>query len=379
LRLPQLNRRTEVNSRCAIFHGMLAICGYLAPESNAQWVQARDLPGGRIHDYCSIDSNYFLAMDGRIFRSDNDGASWTPMPSPGKNLEVYSVEEVDETILAGTPVGVYESSINNVSWKFFDRPGLSNAPALSIWTYLGYLYIGSEGAVYKSIDQGKTWAELNSGLPQDARITSFAGIVKIAVAGSENRGVFITESMNWIPPPDFDSANNQIRDLDVFGNKVYAVTTHEVLESTNLGADWGPSSFTLPNITCLLGDYDNLFAGTDQGINYSTDKGKTWKGFNEGIPENTAIQSLVELSGNIFASTDLGVWRITSPTAGIPSLPSEAPLTPPRLLGRQGSRSLLGITLPNADPVSIELVDFLGRRFGPGIICEGRKVGAPFP
>lgn len=352
-----------MNSRRVIFHGMLALCGYLAPESDAQWVRAPDLPGGRINDYCSTDSGYFLAMDGRIFHSDNDGASWKPMASPGKDLEVYSLEELDGTILAGTPVGVYQASIHNESWEFFDRPGLSKGPALSIWTYLGYLYIGSEGVVYKSIDQGKTWAELKSGLPQDARITSFAGIVKIAVAGSDNRGVFITESMNWIPSHDIDSADNQILDLDVFGNKVYAVTAREVLESSNLGDDWGPSSFTLSGITTLLGDADRLYAGTGHGIYYSTDKGKSWESLNEGIPEKTAIRSLVGLGGSIFASTDTGVWRIASPTAGLPHPPFRGPSPPPRLPRRQGS--LFEIALPDADPMIIERVDFSGRRHRP--------------
>jgi hypothetical protein len=352
-------RKTEVNTRCAIFHGMLAFCGYLALGSDAQWAQVRDLPGGRIRDYYSIDSECFLAVDGRIFHSENEGASWTPMASPGKSLEVYSIEEFDGTILAGTPAGVYQSPMNNESWELFDRPGLSDGQALSIWAYLGYLYIGSEGAVFKSIDQGKTWAELKSGLPQDARITCFAGIVKIAVAGSENRGIFITESTNWIPPPVFDSTNSDIRDLDVFGNKVYAVTPHEVLESANLGADWGPSSFTMTNITSLHGDDARLYAGTDHGVYFSTDKGKSWNSFNEGLPEKAAIRSLVGLGGSIFASTDRGVWRIAFPSptrAGIPYLPSGAPLPPHRLLG-----PLAGITPPASDPMDIERVDFLGR------------------
>lgn len=341
---------------------MLAFCVYLTSEPNAQWVKAVGLPGGRIQDHCSIDSHHFLAMGGRIFRSDNDGASWTPMASPGDSMEVHSVEALDGTLLAGTPEGVYQSSMEDAGWNIFNRPGLSGSPALSIWTYLGYLYIGSEGAVYKSIDQGITWAKSESGLPQDARITCFAGIVKIAVAGSENRGVFISESMDWIPPPDLDSGNHPIRDLEVFGNKVYAVTTHEVLESANLGADWGPSLLTLPNITNLLGDGDGLlFAGTDQGIDVSSDKGKTWNAMDEGIPENAAIQSLEKLGGSLFASTATGVWRIASPSVGVPILPSGACLTSLRLLGRQGSQSLLEFTLPHADQVNIQLVDFIGR------------------
>lgn len=365
-----------MKSRYAISRGMLAFCLYSAPGTYSQWVQVPDLPGGRIRDYCPIGSGLFLAMEGRIFRSDDGGASWTAMASPGENPEVLSIEELDGTILAGTPAGVYQSSIQDVSWRVFDRPGLSGIQALSIWSYLGYLYIGSEGAVYKSIDQGRTWAESKTGLPRDARITSFAGIVKIAVAGTGNRGVFITESMNWIAPPDFDSANYHIRDLDVIGNKAYAVTAHGVLESGNLGVDWGPSSFSLPDITCLLGDAGYVVAGTVQGLNYSADKGKTWERFDGGIPGNTAIESLAALGENIFASTDRGVWRTTSPTVGITNRISNlslnrSPLNRPRLHVHQGSRPLLEIALPDSGPDNFQWIDYSGRRVWSRISLRG--------
>ncbi len=340
---------------------MLAFIVYSASESGARWIKTVDLPGGSIQDYCSIDSSLFVAIGGRIFRSENDGVSWAPMASPEGNREVYSIEALDGTLLAGTSDGVYQASIENLHWKIFNRPGFSRSPALSIWTYLGYIYIGSEGVVYKSIDQGKTWVETKTGLPQDARITCFAGIVKIAVAGSENHGVFITESVNWIPPPDLDSGSHHIRDLEVFGNKVYAVTTQGVMESANLGADWDPSPLTLPNITSLLGNGGDLLAGTDQGIRISSDKGKTWKAMNEGMPENAAIQSLEILGGSIFASTETGVWRMSTPPVGILVLPGGSSPAPPRLLGRQGARTNREFTMPRADQVDVQLVDFLGR------------------
>jgi hypothetical protein len=167
--------------------------------------------------------------------------------------------------------------------------------------------------------------------------------------------------MNWIPPPDYDSANNQIRDLEVFGNKVYAVTTHQVLESPNLGADWSPSSLTLPNITCLLAEGTHLYAGTDKGIRYSTDKGITWKAFNDGIPENAAILSLERLNGHLFASTETGVLRSVTSSVGILSRPSRALLALPRPLRPHGSQALIEFTLAYGEPVNIKVADFSGR------------------
>lgn len=356
---------------------MLAVALHFAPEITAQWVKSVNLPGGPIHDFCSIDSDLFLAMDGRIFRSNQQGASWTPLAPPGPDLEVYSLEALDGTLLAGTTEGVYQSSPDGSGWAFFDKPGLSHTPALSLWTHLGYHYIGSVGAVYRSIDQGKTWAESKTGLPPDARITRFAGIVKIVVAGSDNRGVFITESMHWIPPPDYDSANNRIRDLEVFGNKVYAVTPHQVLESPNLGADWSPASLTLPHITCLLGDGALLYAGTENGIRYSSDKGITWEAFNDGIPENSAILSLEAMDGHLFASTETGVWRRGFPSSGIINHPSKSLLPPLPPIGMPGSQPLIEFTLPYAGPVNIKLVDVAGRTIGYGNhlqVKEGRCV-----
>lgn len=302
-----------MNSRGILFHVLLACCLGFAPKSMAQWKKAALLPGGTIQDHFSFDSMHFLAMEGGIFQSVDEGVSWIPIPSPG-NRKIYSVEALDGTILAGTPDGVFQSSMSKIGWGPFRRTGLSDSPALSIWSYLGYLYIGSVGAVYRSIDQGISWAKSESGLPRDARITRFTGIVKIAVAGSDNRGVFITESMNWIPSADSDCVENRILDLEVFGNKVYAVTSHGVLESANLGVDWDPSSLALGGITSLLGDGGYLYAGTERGIYLSIDKGKSWKPFSQGLPENSSIRSLEKIGGSIHASTDTDTWRIVSPS-----------------------------------------------------------------
>jgi hypothetical protein len=303
----------------SFFWRILCCCVLAASGAMAQWVEVFGLPGGRIEDACAIDSALFMAINGQLFHAEYKGATWTPLTPPEPNLEVYSIEARGEFLLAGTRNGVYQMSGNSGKWEPFQRPGLPVLSALSIWSYLGHFFIGSEGVVYKSIDQGETWHGMKMGLPPDARVICFAGIVKIAVAGSESHGIFITESQNWIPSSSLDTVHSQIQELEVYGNKVFAVTKRTVMESLNLGDDWLPSSLGLADITTLLGRSDYLMAGTKTGIRLTTDNGKTWQAFDAGMLNPSSIQSLVELNGILFASTESGVWRMAASSAGIQS------------------------------------------------------------
>jgi len=302
----------------------LSILIFVTGSVSPPWVQTNWLASNSFFNlYTSQDMVFARNWDslngGRVFLTADDGANWTQIGSADSDIDILSIVLLDSTILAGTWDGFYLSTDGGATWTGITPTGIpANIPIWSIAMIDTTLFAGTIGDLYKSADNGNTWMEADSGIPEDARITSVVANGDAILAGSASNGIFKTTDggTSWT------AINSGLTDTHItliaaIGPRLFAVTLNGVFLSDNGGTNWAADSSGLENINCLLVVDDQLFAGTDgNGVYLSVDSGATWTSLSSGLPPSTRVWSLAASSGHIFAGTDSGVWRIPISTTG---------------------------------------------------------------
>ena len=187
-----------------------------------------------------VDSKLYFGT-WRLFISTNRGNSWN---APAGMTDLTNG---DPDVLSA--IGVARSNINTI-------------------------YVGSSGgAVQVSTNEGVTWTDITTGLPNRS-------ITGITVSRTDPATAFVTVS-------GFGSGH--------------------VFKTTNTGGAWTDISGNLPNIptNCLLVDPQNantIYVGTDIGVFISTTGGNTWASFNNGLPP-VVVTKLVASGNTIQAGT----------------------------------------------------------------------------
>jgi|GEM_PF-4520394 photosystem II stability/assembly factor-like uncharacterized protein len=109
-----------------------------------------------------------------LFKSTDGGISWTELTFPGWIPLDIAISPEDGTVFVATEgSGIYKSMNDGVSWISIGLGTLTSLDVTSIHLhpknssiiYIGTLsYVGGPGGVFKSIDGGETWKEVNDGL-----------------------------------------------------------------------------------------------------------------------------------------------------------------------------------------------------------------------
>jgi photosystem II stability/assembly factor-like uncharacterized protein len=108
---------------------------------------------------------FTFSYGGAVYRSINNGESWTPIPITGGYGDVYClVAQSNGYLFAGTSFGAYCTSDDGDNWTNIDN-GLSNTFVQSLClSSRQHIFAGTEGGVFRSIDLGGGWTEIDSGL-----------------------------------------------------------------------------------------------------------------------------------------------------------------------------------------------------------------------
>jgi hypothetical protein len=98
----------------------------------------------------------------RFYRSNDAGATWSPISSSGINynaraLLIHAYEGTD-ILYTGTGNGIYKSVDGGVHWTHVGLQGLEVTSLSHCFLESGGIVAGAINGVYRSIDNGQTWS-----------------------------------------------------------------------------------------------------------------------------------------------------------------------------------------------------------------------------
>ena len=299
---------------------------------------------GRISVTPKAPDYIFFASDNGVWKSINKGQSFTFLSKPVNTCSGFSVSDVNEkTILFGN-VDI------EVSWNeglsFTQVTSWANTNPDHTYTHAdlriadcvnGVFYVGTDGYLCKSEDEGRTWIRLNdgTGIREFYRLGICQSDVNYHIAGSQDNGTSISFDNIWTEWNGGDGMEAIIFPLNpdvMIGSWQYGTRnitynlglTREGINTPDAGsdnADWiapilmdpsnhyhiyhfgfnvnrnsifgNPTSWdtiSKPNINkikhaVIAENNSNIFIiCKDSSLRISTNKGITWKSINKGLP-----------------------------------------------------------------------------------------------
>jgi len=354
----------------------MTICVFIvallpAQFADAQWVQANGPYGGDIECLATTSDRsggrYLFAgtQQGGIFRSTNDGTSWTRVyPAPGvmdvRCLAVLPGSGVTRLFAGTYPRGVFLSTDYGLTWAQAGS-GSSDLEVKSITMGPGAgpgetnLFAGTTDGVFLSTDNGTSWTLVDTTMSEKelSCIAAFAdssdpsGVVKTYLfAGTWGEGVFrstdygsswtqMNTGLTTLDAVCFASTSEVADTGGAKRTNVFVGTwAGGVFRSTDFGATWAPAGtggvYQVSRPYCLTACTDGagktyLFAGTTAGLRLSTNHGTSWSRADSGLA-NWNFRSLAAVTDGttppgggipyIFAGTvGGGVFRSTNTAA----------------------------------------------------------------
>jgi len=147
--------------------------------NGASWA-VLSTPSGNLLSITTVGSNIFVGANaGGIYRSSNGGTTWTQPLTASTN--VWSFATIGSTIFANSTTGLYKSTDDGLSWTLVSNPGSSwqACPMVAVGTTL---LVGTSTGVKRSTDSGLTWTLVNTGLTVE--VAGLAADNQFAYAGS---------------------------------------------------------------------------------------------------------------------------------------------------------------------------------------------------
>ena len=224
--------------------------------------------------------------DGIIYRTEDEGASWTTATVPRVTTPEHScsgnvwdfVSNDQGDIFTGVYCsGVFRSQDDGETWQAVNN-GLTNLDVRMLARNVnGDLYVSAEGSIFRSQDHGASWTEISAGLPSTVVLTKSivfsaqGDVYAVSFLGRffEERNVyhFDTNAEQWIEiPTGFDrlseltvSANGYLF-AGTFGDGLYR--SEEPMASIQQATALEPTGDGVPQAFALAQNYPNPFNPT---------------------------------------------------------------------------------------------------------------------
>jgi photosystem II stability/assembly factor-like uncharacterized protein len=262
------------------------------------------------NNFISSGSNLFVAVSGRgIYKTTNNGDLWTSANNGITNSTIKTFVKSGSFLIAGAYYsgGVHFTNNGGSNWN-------ASYPTMNYIVQLinneNAIYAATwGGGIFKTTDNGQTWAQLNSGLP-NLNVFSVAINGSRIFAGTNTSGVFISENngLSW-QEINTGLTNKNINMLTLAGNNLCAATTGGVFISTNNGISWAPAGLTGKNVITLKENNNKLYAGTwGDGVYVSADNGTAWTQLKNGMTNLFIYAITFDNNNNIYASSGANVY-----------------------------------------------------------------------
>ena len=285
----------------------------------AQWIKTASPPGINVNVFFNSGSFLFAGTSSKgVFRSSNQGATWTPANSGLENATVLSFTKDQTYLYAGTNSGVYRSSNNGTTWIAANN-GIQTQLVTNMVIGGGFLFAGTSGqGVYRSADQGNTWANANGGALNFSIIFAMCYVNNLLIVEADNYLFKTRDAGDTWSVDQGSTAFYVIKHFLVLGDTVLASARNGIFRSYNGGKTFTNFQPVLSDEnTELLGfTFSNRIVYTceKRGMFRSTNIGVTWSSIPAtGLRFGTRFNNYFAQSGNSFliGMDELGVFRST--------------------------------------------------------------------
>lgn len=200
-----------------------------------------------------------------LLTSDDLGTTWHHVNTPFRQYVLSELAVFGDTVLAGTSAieGAYVSTNLGKQWEQY-RANLG-VSVMSFTKFGSNIYAGGVNGnigygVFKSSDGGLSWTQMSTGLP-----------VSISNMIIQDNGI------------------------------LYAATDGGLYKSTNGGAQWNATSWTM-NAAGVFAHGDTVIVSrlSPQRTYRSTNGGTTWDSLGGGLPLNFAARSFAVIGNRLF-------------------------------------------------------------------------------
>jgi hypothetical protein len=212
----------------------------------------------------------FAGSSLHIYRSTDDGASWTPLSHPGRPFVLSNDTSLYATlsIFSSQTSTLLKSTDDGANWWIMGSvPG---AEVDAVIRHDGYLFAGGEKGIYRSSDEGANWTACNTGLPKDMYsptrgIQTLVSNGTTLFAGTWGYGLFASEDdgNNWTLR---NLLSGYVTTMVMHGSDIYASDDGPkgggVFHSSDNGIHWANEGLMSFGIKVLFVFGDFLFAGT---------------------------------------------------------------------------------------------------------------------
>jgi photosystem II stability/assembly factor-like uncharacterized protein len=229
----------------------------------------------------------------------------------GGRVHAFAVD--GDNIFVGTEGGVFFSSNNGATWTP-RSVGLTSLRIRALAIAGSNIFAATrDGGVFRSSDNGISWTAVNTGLGFGGIYVTVNALIAKGTnlfAGLDSGGVFRSSDNG----ATWTSVGGGGYAFAVIGENIFAGAYGYVMLSTDNGTSWTALNTGLPNkdVQALAVSGSNIFAGTEGGgVFLSTNNGANWVAVNTGLI-NLVVNTLVANGSDIYAGTSGGMFLSTN-------------------------------------------------------------------
>ncbi len=259
---------------------------FISADNGSTWKQTAKIPfnnnGSPPYDLILINphiafwgkSNVIFAgigggIQGQFLTSPDNGKTWIePNPKFTDNVNCFTM--INGTLFAGTNYGVFTTKDNGNHWVGADTASLSY-PVAGLVSVAGNLFAATSGhGIYRFINKETSWTRVDTtGFSFTSLVAIgddlFAGVVQSYGQDSAG-GVYMSpdRGASWSHVDAPGIARHTINVLYTNGSDLFAATNSGTYYSTNKGADW--VSLDSLSATSFAANDTWLFVGTRNSV-----------------------------------------------------------------------------------------------------------------
>jgi len=272
----------------------------------------------------SSDTMVYSTDAGGIFRSTNEGESWSPSRHGGESGRVLALvadPSNPDVLYAGTEGGLFRSPDFGATWTRASGslPVVATSIAVPQGKSTAARYAFGPGVgVQVTRDGGATWTRADGNLG--------GAMISLIAADQSGKAVYAASgsailrynerSASWEPATS-GLTGGEITSLSFDPESpslLYATTRGGIFKSTNGGEEWQPMARNARMVPSFIDAHPwirtRMLASGEQGIFVSTDKGKSWS---EAKPQGNRIA----VHALTYTPTNAGIIHAATAGSGV--------------------------------------------------------------